>query len=127
MPPEYILTSEFRDLEKTRECTRKLLALENRPTCILFPDDTSAMGGLRAIHDAGLKVPGDISVAGYDGVELATLQPVPMTTVVQDCNSIGRHVGEEILKAINRSDSFEPQHIIIPVTLFTGETIADIT
>lgn len=126
VPDSYLLESRYRDVEKTSALTRQLLALPERPTCIIFPDDTAAMGGLRVLHQEGVRVPEDMSVAGYDGIELATLLPTPLTTISQDCETMGRYVGEEILKAIGANDHFEPQRIVVPVKLLEGSTVAEI-
>ena len=56
--------------EASSEATKKLLALKNPPTCILYPDDYTAIGGIAVIREAGLSIPSDISVAGYDGISL---------------------------------------------------------
>ena len=50
---------------------RALLALPQRPTCIIFPDDFSALGGYNAISEKGLSIPEDVSVMGYDGIYLS--------------------------------------------------------
>ena len=49
------------------QLTRELLKLKDAPTCIIYPDDSSSIGGRNAIVEAGLRIGGDISIAGYDG------------------------------------------------------------
>ena len=44
--------------------TSELLDLKDPPTCILYPDDFSALGGINEIHERGLRIPDDISIAG---------------------------------------------------------------
>ena len=61
----------YHDVDRCAEETRALLALPQRPTCIIFPDDFSALGGYNALPEAGLRIPEDISVIGYDGIYLS--------------------------------------------------------
>ena len=53
--------------------TSELLDLKDPPTCILYPDDFSALGGINEIHERGLRIPDDISIAGYDGLTFARI------------------------------------------------------
>lgn len=69
-------TSEF-----GYQVTRELLASGDRPTAICASSDMVALGVLRAVHELGLDVPGDISVAGHDGVTHSAYTTPPLTTV----------------------------------------------
>lgn len=68
---------------------RQLLARPRRPTAIFAGADIVAMGVLEALTEAGLTVPDDISVAGYDNTTFAALGPISLTSVDQ----AGRHIG----------------------------------
>jgi hypothetical protein len=59
-----------------------------------------AMGAVRALRDAGLGCPGDVSVVGYNDVPMADCLDPPLTTVRLDGNEVGRRAGEAILAAI---------------------------
>ena len=65
VPDEYVPEAPYLEAEASAEATKKLLALKNPPTCILYPDDYTAIGGIAVIREAGLSIPSDISVAGY--------------------------------------------------------------
>ena len=75
---------------------RQLLARPPRPTAIFAGADIVAMGVLEALAEAGLTVPGDISVAGYDNTTFAALGPVSLTTVDQ----AGRQIGAEAARLL---------------------------
>ena len=62
--------SRYHAPEETAKATRELLEAEDRPTCIIFPDDFSFLGGMNEIEKKGLSIPDDISVVGYDGILL---------------------------------------------------------
>ena len=60
---------------------RALLALANPPTAIFAINDNTAIGSMSAIAQAGLSVPGDISLVGYNDIPIVSRLPVPLTTV----------------------------------------------
>ena len=124
VPEEYLISSPYHNPTMAREAVNRLLSLPERPTCILMPDDYAALGGLEAIRDAGLSVPQDISVAGYDGVPLLQLcQPKP-TTVRQDTSRIGTEAARQLVHLIERPRTTYPEIIPIHSTLLPGETVA---
>ena len=102
------------------------MALDNPPTCILYPDDYAYVGGMNALMDMGLRIPQDISVAGYDGIPLAQLLRPKLTTVLQDGQEQGRSAGRELLRTIRSPHGFVPQHIVLPCTLLVGDSVADL-
>ncbi|MEW9550612.1 LacI family DNA-binding transcriptional regulator [Nonomuraea sp. NPDC050783] len=79
---------------------RELLARSPRPTAIFAGADLAALGALRALHEAGLSVPGDISLAGYDNTRLAALSNISLTSVDQDGTAMGRTAGRLLLERI---------------------------
>ena len=79
---------------------RQLLARPQRPTAIFAGADIAAMGVLQAVAEAGLSVPGDISVAGYDNTALAALHAVSLTTVDQAGQQIGADAARLLLDRI---------------------------
>jgi LacI family repressor for deo operon, udp, cdd, tsx, nupC, and nupG len=68
---------------------RELLSGPDRPTAIVCDDDLIASGLLRAARELGLSVPGDLSVVGFDDVDLARLVTPPLTTVHADARRLG--------------------------------------
>lgn len=66
------------------------LLLPHEPTAIMFYNDVAAYGGIRALLDQGLRVPEDISVVGFDDLEMSALITPPLTTVAQPREDIGR-------------------------------------
>ncbi|MFT4280353.1 LacI family DNA-binding transcriptional regulator [Microbacterium sp.] len=68
-----------------------------RPTAVLAQSDLLAAGVIRAAEEAGLSVPGDVSVAGFDGVRVDGLAPYELTTMVQPAVDKGRAAGAAIV------------------------------
>ncbi|MEY2899853.1 MAG: hypothetical protein RL247_19 [Actinomycetota bacterium] len=75
-------------------------ALALRPTALVVANDFGAMGAIAAIEEAGLEVPGDISVIGYDGIRLAGLRSVNLTTVAQPLAELGRLAAKRLLERL---------------------------
>ncbi|MBQ8619596.1 MAG: LacI family DNA-binding transcriptional regulator, partial [Clostridia bacterium] len=102
VPQEYLIYSQYHHPAAAREATQQLLALKNRPTCIIMADDYAALGGLEAIREAGLRVPQDISVAGYDGVGILQMCRPQLTTVQQDTLRIGQAAARKLVHLIEQ-------------------------
>ena len=75
-------------------------ALELSPTALFVANDIGAMGAIAAVEEAGLDVPGDISVIGYDGIRLAGLRSVNLTTVAQPLGELGRLAAQRLLERL---------------------------
>ncbi|MBP3204557.1 MAG: LacI family DNA-binding transcriptional regulator [Lachnospiraceae bacterium] len=124
IPDEYVREAPYRNTEKSYRETKELLQLKEPPTCILYPDDYAAVGGMNAIRDMGLRIPEDISVAGYDGIPLGKhLQP-QLTTVQQDTEQIGVAAARELISLIERPKSTLVEQITIPGHLVEGSSVS---
>ena len=75
-------------------------ALALSPTALFVANDISAMGAIAAVEEAGLDVPGDISVIGYDGIRLAGLRSVNLTTIGQPLAELGRLAARRLLERL---------------------------
>ncbi len=91
-------------MEDSYHATQTLLAIQPRPTAIITVNDLLAMGALRAIHEAGLRVPQDISVAGFDDIAMASFLTPPLTTVRANAQEIGRQAARLALARIQQPD-----------------------
>ena len=123
---EYMVSSPYRNTEKAFEATTKLLELPDPPTCIMYSDDFAAFGGINAIRQKGLRIPEDVSVAGYDGIELARRISPLMTTIVQDTDRIGRVAASKLIDLINNPKGTLIEQIVVEGTLEKGESVANI-
>ncbi len=126
IPQEYLIHSHYHHPAAAREATQKLLTLKNRPTCIIMADDYAALGGLEAIRDAGLRVPQDISVAGYDGVGILQMCRPQLTTVHQDTLRIGQAAARKLVHLIEQPHTTFQEIISIPSRLIPGETVGPV-
>lgn len=83
----------------------RILSVRDRPTAVLFSNDLTTIGALRAIFRAGLHVPDDISVVGFDDIELSQFTQPPLTSIRLSRDEFGRKAFEalyESLKGLHR-------------------------
>ena len=124
IPDEYIIECVYHDPDRCAEATRKLLELPDRPTCILFPDDFSYIGGMNVLLEAGLRIPEDISVAGYDGIHLA--QVMRLTTYSQNTAALGKTAAERLISLIERPKTTVLDRVLVEGKLLPGSSVRDI-
>ena len=124
IPEEYVRECVYHDPDRCAQETRKLLELPDRPTCILFPDDFSYIGGLNVLNELGLRVPEDISAVGYDGIHLAKV--MRLTTYSQNTLDLGRVAAEKLISLIEHPKTTLVDRIMIPGGLLEGMSVKDI-
>ena len=100
---------------------QRLLTLRPRVDAVFAANDPAAIGAMKAIWDAGLRVPEDIAVVGVGDIALGDLLRVPLTTVGWSRREQGRHAAELLLNGIGR-DEDPPQRIVIPPRLIVRES-----
>lgn len=123
IPGEYVAECEYHEPVSCRRATEKLLSLPTPPSCILFSDDYSYIGGINAINEAGLRIPEDISVAGYDGIHMAMMVSPKLTTWQQNTTELGRIAAANLIERIEHPRTALPQHIVVQGKLLEGETV----
>lgn len=88
-------------MEAGREVGMDLLRRPQRPTAVIAYSDVVAIGLLRATHELGIHVPADVSVAGFDDIEVAAYVEPPLTTVAQPKHEMGRLAMDMVLSALH--------------------------
>lgn len=124
IPNEYIRECVYHDPNRCADETRKLLELPERPTCILFPDDFSYIGGLNVLIEKGLRVPEDISAVGYDGIHLARV--LHLTTFSQDTKALGSTAADRLIRLIEHPKTTLTDRVLIAGSLLEGTSVKDI-
>lgn len=107
-------------LENGYATTKKLLAANEKFTALFAISDTLAIGAMRAIMDAGLRVPEDVSVVGYDGIEMAKYFNPRLTTVKQPVEEMAKATVKLLFDII--SGKKDHQHIAFDAELIIGES-----
>jgi LacI family transcriptional regulator len=100
---DYFRCSEY-SIRESYNLARAMLGQPKSPTAILTYSDLLAIGVIRAATDLGLSIPGDISIIGYDDIELASFSVPRLTTIYQDKKQIGELAVSQILKHIQDPD-----------------------
>lgn len=111
------------DCESGYQAMRRMLACRPRPTGVFSANDRMGIGAMRAMREAGLRVPEDISLVGLDDIEVAAYQSPPLTTVRQPfANMAVRAV--ELLIALLEDRAPEKPDIVIPPQLIVRQSTA---
>jgi LacI family transcriptional regulator len=95
------------------EAMKKLLAITPRPDGLFCYNDPTALGAMRAIVEAGLKIPGDIAVIGCGNVVYASFLTVPLSSIDQDNFEMGKRAGELALSLLASRTKTKPQTILL--------------
>ena len=123
---EYIIQGFYHDPVLTEAQTNNLLNLPDPPTCIFLPDDFSAIGAINAIKKAGLSIPEDISIVGYDGIYLSQVLNPKLTTYKQNTRKIGDEAARLLVDLIKNPDMDSQNTVMILGELLDGDSVKDI-
>lgn len=93
---EYMVQGQF-SFESGVKAARQLLRLKERPTAIFAADDDMAVGAIWAAAEAGVSVPAEVSICGFDDTTIATQVWPLLTTVHQPVRDMGKRATEELL------------------------------
>lgn len=100
---------------------RRLLAGGAAFTAIFAQNDRMAVGAIRALREAGRRVPADVSVIGFDDIPLASYFDPPLTTVRQDIPGIGQQAARLLIRALEQPEA-APEHISAPAELVVRQS-----
>jgi DNA-binding LacI/PurR family transcriptional regulator len=123
VPVEYVREGHFHDPAGCTAFIRELLQMDEKPTCVLCPDDYSCLGALWLLESQGLRVPADISLVGYDGIRMSQIMTPRLTTYCQDTVQIAKEVFTLIIDAIENPETHIPKQITVSGMLMEGETV----
>jgi LacI family transcriptional regulator len=119
---EYIQETTF-DKQGGYTKTMLLLRLIPRPTAIFAGNDMMALGALRAIREAGLRCPEDISLMGFDDLDLAEAINPPLSSVSQSGYQLGTTAAHILIERLH-GDKSPAKHIILKTTLSLRNSVA---
>ena len=103
------------------DTARGFFAMKPDTTAVFAMSDTVAMGVIRALADVGRRVPQDVSVVGYDGIEMGKYFLPRLTTVEQPINDIARESVAMLMGMLEKGE--EPRHVVVPASLITRESV----
>jgi LacI family repressor for deo operon, udp, cdd, tsx, nupC, and nupG len=99
------------------EAARRFVAMRPRPTAVYAANDEMAIGFLKTVHAAGIQVPRDVSVVGFDGIEFADYCEPPLTTVRQPRHAIGATAAGLLIDLMNGKTRVQPALTRLEISL----------
>ncbi|HUG41637.1 MAG TPA: LacI family DNA-binding transcriptional regulator [Longimicrobiales bacterium] len=114
--PEWEVEADFTK-QGGYAAAQRLAGLAERPTAIFAANDSMAVGALSALQEAGLRVPEDVAVVGFDDVPIARYVTPPLSTVQVDLQGLGRRAVELLLLALQEGAAHEPRHEVVGTSL----------
>jgi len=117
----YIADGVNFDVSGGYKAMKDLLNLKDRPTAVFAACDKIAIGAINAAKDAGIKIPEDISIIGFDDIEISEYLTPRLTTIRQNCNEIGRTAVDLLVEQINEKEKLKINKIV-PVELIERDS-----
>ncbi|GHF55902.1 LacI family transcriptional regulator [Amycolatopsis bartoniae] len=114
-----VLETSALDVASGRDAGARLLGMSPRPTAVFCANDLLALGVLQAMVSAGVRVPDEMAIVGYDDIEFAAAAAVPLTSVRQPAKRLGR-TAAELLIAETKGDGEQVEHRQV---VFTPELV----
>ena len=99
-----------------------LLAERDVPTGVVCYNDLTAVGALRGARAAGLRVPEDLSIVGFDDIEIASWTDPPLTTVRQPTEAMGRWAVEHLTEALGGNAVVDEHVTLEPALVVRGSS-----
>ena len=121
--PDIIWDGNYRAESGSEAAVRHFLPMANRPTAVFAANDESAMGFIKAVRDAGLTVPQDVSVAGFDDIGYAALFDPGLTTMHQPRAELGRVAAEILVRRMTGNGPPPPRITRLPCSLIVRESV----
>lgn len=122
LPPHFIQPGDF-TMRSGRIATRLLLSESARPTAIIAANDIMAFGAIDSAHEIGVRVPQDVSIAGFDDLTAAADRFPSVTTVHQPVSEMGERGARMLVEAIGRRQ-VPSGHTVMDVSLVVRESTA---
>lgn len=121
--PALVLEGDFK-METGQAAAPALLALDPRPTALFAANDVSAYGALSGLRDAGLDVPTDMALAGFDDIQLARFSSPSLTTVRVPMQEMGEVAIERLLALVGGQDASPPGVVELPTEVVVRQSTA---
>ena len=116
------LKAAARSVQYSYELMRQELQEEERPDAVFAINDAMAVGAVRACLEAGLEIPRDIGVLGFDNLAIGEYLPISLSSVQQPKYEIARHAVNWVLDSLNEDRAKEPLHMTIKPELVIRES-----
>ena len=123
VPEGYVMEGRYHEAGVSADLTKKLMELEEPPTAILYPDDFAYIGGMNQLEKMGIRIPDDVSVVGYDGINLSQVIRPRLTTYRQDTDAIGTESARKLIEIIDQGKGAVAEQIMVSGQLVEGKSV----
>ncbi len=117
-----LVMSKYNDKGVTCSLIDEMLTWQTFPTAIIFSDDYSAVWGMRYMAEKGIRIPEDVSIAGFDGLEFGEMVTPRLTTMQQNTSRIGKEAALKCIQALE-TKSEDKTRVICGTQLIRGGTV----
>ncbi|MBJ7222302.1 MULTISPECIES: ribose operon transcriptional repressor RbsR [unclassified Brenneria] len=121
IPADYEIFGDF-EFETGYRAMQQLLSLNDRPDAVFAGNDAMAVGVYHALYQAGLVIPRDMAVIGYDDIELARYMSPPLTTIHQPKDELGELAVDTLLHRLEHPDT-EPNILVLTPELMVRKSV----
>jgi LacI family transcriptional regulator len=121
LQPDIVWDEEF-SVDGGRRCAAEILARRRRPTAIFAANDLLAIGVLTALREAGVVVPRDIALVGYDDIPAAALVSPALTTMRQDWSAIGAAAAALLLDRLGQGAATSGRAVSLPFRIILRDS-----
>ena len=123
VPEGYVMEGRYHEASVSAELTKKLMELKEPPTAILYPDDFAYIGGMNQLEKMGIRIPDDVSVVGYDGINLSQVIRPRLTTYRQNTDAIGIESARKLIEIIDQGKGAVAEQIMVSGQLLEGKSV----
>ena len=110
--PSWVLAGDFK-LASGYDCAKKIMAMENQPTAIFSANNLMTLGAIKALNEAKVKIPRDISLIGFDEIDLFNIFDLNVSTVNRPSREMGTFAMELLIKQFQESELKKAEKIIL--------------
>jgi LacI family transcriptional regulator len=121
-PVQPVVVYGKNDLTGGYEMGRELIAQHPEITAIFAANDIMAFGIIRALNEAGRRIPADVSVIGFDDLEFSGIVSPPLTSIHQPKYEVGEAAVQILLRHADRKKRHAPEHKVFEVRLMERES-----
>ncbi|MEM7762654.1 MAG: LacI family DNA-binding transcriptional regulator [Pseudomonadota bacterium] len=122
-PDGWVVNGEL-SIGGARHAMRALLEHPQRPTAVFCATDEMAIGALHEVKQAGMSVPSDISIMGFDDMRFAAVCDPPLTTIAQPAETIGERAIYRLCHEIEAGETAVSEQEVLPHRLVVRESVA---
>ena len=121
--PDLVVTGDFQ-IQGGCDAMDRLLRAPERPGAVFVCNDMMAVGAMTSARNAGLAIPADLSIIGFDDIELASAVSPTLTTIAQPIDEMARYATDLLIQRLSGRRKGENQRIILKTTLIKRASTA---